>query len=68
MLLSEPCGIDEGFYASPAGSTRAREHGARETRMLHAVAEEDEGLGADDEAQLLALIQDSLGGFDARGG
>ncbi len=58
-------GINEGQGARGARDAHALAPREGKPVGFHAVAEEDEGFGADDEAQLFILVQDALGVLDA---
>ena len=63
--LPQARGIHEGERSRGARDAHALAPRKGEPIRFHAVAEEDEGFGADDEAQLFILVQDALGVLDA---
>lgn len=65
LPLPQACGVHEGERSRGARDAHALAPRKGKPIRFHAVAEEDEGFGADDEAQLFILVQDAFGVLDA---
>ena len=65
LPLPQASGIDEGEGARGASDPHVLPPGEGQAVGLHAIAEQHEGFGGNDEAEVFTLIQDSLGVLDA---
>ena len=63
--LPQAGGVNEGQGARRARNPHALTPRQGQAVRLHAIAEQDEGFGGNDEAEVFVLIQDALGVFDA---
>ena len=68
VRISPPqaCGVNEGQGARGARNPHALAPGEGQAVGLHAIAEQHEGFGGDDEAEVFAFIQDPLGVLDGQ--
>ena len=63
--LPQASRIDEGEGSRGASDPHALPPGEGQAVGLHAVAEEHEGFGANNEAEILTVVQEALGVLDS---